>query len=55
MNPTFQDLPSASYAFLPPATLDSLPTNNAVSPFHAPYTVSQILINFTNPDGKSGL
>lgn len=55
MNPTSQDLPSASYAFLPLITLDSLPTNSAVSPFHAPYTVSPILINFTNPDGKSGL
>lgn len=55
MNLTFQDFSSTSYTFLPPATLDSLPTNSAVSPFHAPYTVSPILINFTNPDGKSGL
>lgn len=57
VNPTFQDLPSASLASSTLCDHPRLPSrqNSAVSPFHAPYTVSPILINFTNPDGKSGL
>lgn len=68
MKPTFQDLSSTSYASSPSTPCwpllslplshppsSPLPVHSTVSPFHPPYTVSPILINFTNPDGKSGL
>lgn len=55
----FQD-PSSS-SLRPPLNFFPLmfplasPSYTVVSPFHTPYTVLPILINFTKPDGKSGL
>lgn len=59
MKPTFQDLPFSSstpcWPLLRPSPFSPPLAHSAVSPFHPLYTVSPILINFTNPDGKSGL